>query len=145
LAKALGVPESGGIPLRQQVLAQDYVNLKKELRAVRLTQVATKVRLEAANGREEAKKLKEDLAVLAAQEKFLAEEAQQMEHQAREFERGAVNLEQLRAELTQVEEAGRRIGATVETLKGELYLFSASKRLYRYTAQVEWMKFLENY
>ena len=24
------------------------------------------------------------------------------------------------------------------------YLFSASKRLYRYTAQVEWMKFLEN-
>jgi ADP-glucose pyrophosphorylase len=33
-----------------------------------------------------------------------------------------------------------------EVAEGKLfaYLFSASKRLYRYTAQVEWMKFLEN-
>jgi hypothetical protein len=37
---------------------------------------------------------------------------------------------------------GRFLRSTVG--KVFLYLFSASKRLYRYTAQVEWMKFLEN-
>jgi hypothetical protein len=52
----------------------------------------------------------------------------------------------------EVEELRHELAGQEDTLSDEDrrsyreigYLFSASKRLYRYTAQVEWMKFLEN-
>jgi hypothetical protein len=98
----------------RDLLLQDLLDCKRELRRARLARVAAEAR-----PNKEAPGPRADIAALAAQEKFLTEEEQQLRTKAAAAGRSSLDLQLLRDEIAQVEGVARRITAEAEALDVE--------------------------
>jgi hypothetical protein len=100
--------------LRRELLVQDLLDCKRELRRVRLARAA--VGAQAGKGKDGGL----DDNALAAQERILRDEEKELLAQANQMDRTDGQLSQLRTEVEQVENVARRVMAQVEALTVEI-------------------------
>ena len=114
--------------LKETLLQQDILDVKRELRRIKLARVAAQVRLArhkadqkpGADSQATARKLEEEVLVLTEQEKVLGEDLKQLLREAGQQSASSADVHSFRRELAAEEEMARRLSAEVEALRVNL-------------------------
>src|SRR5262249_44974719 len=128
LSKRLGTGRADeSLKVQRDDLDRERVDLKRELRRVRLAHAGEKARLELAKDEKALAARKEELAGMAAQEKLLREDLNQLEERyTRLLDRlkvngvGAMDLESFKEDIEQTVALAKRAREEVQKLQVEL-------------------------